>query len=233
MGLPLSECLVTPVYSWRSFTESEYHKRKLPLENGGSGHTVLIFRVLGQLSLPAVKEVSIADGPAAGALEQVGYSKEMKPESQRLNTLYRILLLYSLCNKLCFVNNTQKSANEKISQMVSLFVSAVHSMNRFVLQIWLYCSIKRLVYFFYLLQSGTITLSLSVCKQSLDQEPFAPFAGALRSKGIHKIWKFQIQAALCLGLHLHRKGLTVHNPLSECLFEMCSCFTIVAMFTML
>lgn len=69
IGLPLSECFVTLVYSWCSFTESAYSKMKLLLQNRGSGHTFLFFRVLGWLFLPAVKEVSIADGPAVRALE--------------------------------------------------------------------------------------------------------------------------------------------------------------------
>lgn len=97
---------------------------KLLIQNRGLGYTALIFRVLGWLFLPAVKVVSIADGPAAGALEQAGYSKEMKPQSQRLNTFSRIILLYSLHNKMYFVNNVQKTTNGKNSHMVSLCLSS-------------------------------------------------------------------------------------------------------------
>lgn len=41
---------------------------------------------------------------------------------------------------------TENCKWKKKSHMASLFVSAVHSVGRFVLQIWLHCPIKQLVY---------------------------------------------------------------------------------------
>lgn len=140
MGLLL--CFVMPVFSWCSFTTSVANsKMKLLVWNRGLGHRVLCLRVLGWLFLIAVKQVSASDVAAVGALEQVSFSKEIKPESQRLNITHfsRVFLFYSTNKKPVFCEQYIESYKQA-NFTVSLAASAVHSTVRFILQIWLYLS---------------------------------------------------------------------------------------------
>lgn len=107
MGLPLSEYFATPVYSWCSFTESAYSKMKLLVQNRGSVHTVLICSF--GMAFSSCSEGGLCCRWACSRGLRIGWllKKKKKPQSQRLNTLSRIILLYCLHNKLCFEQYTE------------------------------------------------------------------------------------------------------------------------------
>lgn len=134
MGLLL--CFVMPVFSWCSFTTSVANsKMKLLVWNRVLGHRVLCLRVLGWLFLIAVKQVSASDVAAVGALEQVSFSKEIKPESQRLNITHfsRVFLFYSTNKKPVFCEQyieSYKQGNFTYSEsccLSSTFYCQIHS----------------------------------------------------------------------------------------------------------